>query len=353
MFKSTAVKKGFLYLAALLLLLGRGGLSAHAAEGDPAAEEAYGGELPEEAEDLGEAEAYEAYVGAVSGLKAACTGNQRVRLTWNPAWNANFYIVLRMKEGGNCRQIGYTAVCSFTDASADSMGFNYYWVVPYSISKSTGAKDAGPLSQYVYACGRWVDQVRNLKASPGSGGTKLSWSAASGANAYVILSRTGSPEAPYNPAVTVTGTSYTDTASAEGQVTYYWVHGIYKRYGSAIAAGPTSSFAWAYRENAGKAFTEAEAEAALKKHFIKEHFEGRMSYQEYRYLNFTTYAGSRRMKFEAILPLGEGAIPFASGEVDLLTGEAYINADWDLLYDMFNIYIPGDYSYYVNLNQYR
>jgi hypothetical protein len=59
------------------------------------------------------------------------------------------------------------------------------------------------------------------------------------------------------------------------------------------------------------------------------------------------------MKFEAILPLGEGAIPFASGEVDLLTGEAYINADWDLLYDMFNIYIPGDYSYYVNLNQYR
>ena len=294
-----------------------------------------------------------AYPGPVSGLRALCAGDRKVRLTWQKAENAGFYIILRMKECGACRQIGYTAGCSFTDSSADNTGFNYYWVIPYNLS--AGNKYAGSLSDYVYASGRYIEQVRNLKASAGAGGSRLTWLPAAGANAYIILSKTGSPMAPYNQAVTVSGTGYTDTAASAGKVTYYWVYGIYQRYGSSIAAGPVSSYAWAYRKDAGKTMTAAQAEAALKKHFIGEYFEGRMSYRDYKYLSVDcVYVSAQKMEFYASLPLGEGAILFATGRIDLSSGEAYIDTDWDMIYEMFDVYIPSEKdSYTVNLNLYR
>ena len=94
---------------------------------------------------------------------------------------------------------------------------------------------------------RVIGEIPGVTAEPLSkGSTRLKWKAAEGANAYVILSKTGSDKAAFNPPVTVTGTQYTDKNRPPGKVMYYWVYGIYKKKNGAVsAAGKISPYAWA------------------------------------------------------------------------------------------------------------
>ncbi len=171
-------------------------------------------------------------------LMADAYGMGKVKLCWALLSGAypDGYLILR-----NGKQIGYTANTVYMDAEANPDDFNYYWVIPYI--RKDGKTIIGDLSDYTWALGRYMDSVTGLKTRSGAGQVTLSWDAEPGANAYVILSRTGSPKAAFNPRVTVTGTSYTD--SGKSGVIYYWVLPIYNNAsGQTIAAGTLSDYAW-------------------------------------------------------------------------------------------------------------
>ena len=177
---------------------------------------------------------------AVANLKAKAAGNRTVALSWNIVDGADGYLILR---GG--KQIGYSMSTFFTDSQADPDNFNYYWVIPFA--RRNGKIIKGELGGYVWALGRVIGEIPGVTAEQLSkGSTRLRWKAADGANAYVILSKTGSEKAAFNPPVTVTGTQYTDKNRPSGKVMYYWVYGIYKNKNGAVsAAGKISPYAWA------------------------------------------------------------------------------------------------------------
>jgi len=179
---------------------------------------------------------------AVEGLKAANAGINKIQVTWNAVEGADGYLVLK-----NGIQVGYTTgATSYLDRNASAEDFSYYWVIPYKKTASGNAK--GELSNYVWAIGRVVAPVAELKAEAAKGGVNLTWIAADGANAYVILSKTDSNKAAFNAPVEVTGTSYTAKAEA-GKVQFYWVYAIYNNAeGRRVVAGKVSPFAWAIAE---------------------------------------------------------------------------------------------------------
>ncbi len=297
-----------------------------------------------------EAKVFLASVGKITGLKTKCTGSKSIKLTWNHATGANTYIILRMKSGSRAKQIGYTSQNYFVDSSADDMDFNFYWVVPYYINSKNGIKAEGPLSSYVYAVGRYIEVVRNLKASAGKNGIKLTWSSATGANAYVVLSKTGSSKSPYNKAVTVTGTSYVDTAAPSGKVTYYWVHGVYQKNKSSIAAGPMSSYAWAIRNNSAVAgFTRAQAQK-----IIYNYLKDEVSYFAGNSFQVDSGYGSREStEYVAFFPVGEAAFAYATVTVNLDTGDGRVQYVYDNeheIYETFGAWIETMVSEYdINL----
>ena len=181
---------------------------------------------------------------AVTGLSAKTTGMNKVQLDWVYDNKADGYLVLR-----NGHQIGYTTTGSFTDTSADSTAYNYYWVIPYSVQD--GVLNKGILSNYVYALGRTVSRVQNVKAvakrvSKVGAGIELSWDAAEGANRYVIYNRTGKTGMPSY----LDETNYLVYPSVGNymDLEFFWVYGIYvDSSGRILCAGPMSNYAWAVR----------------------------------------------------------------------------------------------------------
>ena len=176
---------------------------------------------------------------AISDLKAASKDIRTVIISWKKLQDADGCIILR---GG--KQIGYSLTESYVDTAANADDFNYYWVIPFSSKDGTLVK--GNLSNYVWALGRTVGQVRKVTAKSGKGGISLSWDPASGANGYVILSKSGSNKAAFNAPVRTAGTSYTDTRAASGVTQFYWVYAVYNNAaGKTQAAGRVSPYAWA------------------------------------------------------------------------------------------------------------
>lgn len=179
---------------------------------------------------------------AVENLKAATAGMNKVTLTWDAVEGANGYLILK-----NGTQIAYTTgATTYTDKNASAENFEFYWVIPYQTVNGKNYK--GELSNYVWGIGRVVGQVKSLTATAAEGTVELSWSAVSGANGYVVLSKTGSNTAPFNAPVEVEGTSCTVKAEA-GKVQFYWVYATYTNAdGNRVAAGKVSPFAWAIAE---------------------------------------------------------------------------------------------------------
>jgi len=182
---------------------------------------------------------------AVQNLKAVTTGMKRVRLTWDAVEGADGYLIIGLNATRTGSQIAYTARTDWTDFDADANDFNYYWVIAYDSAN----KVKGELGDYVWALGRVVGKVMKVEAVAGEGGISLDWDNVVGANAYVILSKTGSNDAAFNAPVCVEGSEYADTGIASGTVKFYWVYGVYtNEAGKTLAAGKTSPFAWAQAE---------------------------------------------------------------------------------------------------------
>ncbi len=182
---------------------------------------------------------------AVTGLSAKAAGLNKVQLSWNASSGADGYLILGLNKNRTGKQIGYTVKTSWIDIGADSTSWNYYWVIPF-YKDAAGTIIQGKLSKYVYALGRTIGKVTSVTTKATKEGVNLSWSSVDNANAYVVLSKTGSPTAAYNLPYTTTGRDIIDTEAKTGQVMYYWVYAVYCDYvGRVLVAGPVSPFAWA------------------------------------------------------------------------------------------------------------
>lgn len=182
---------------------------------------------------------------AVTGLKATATGTKRVALSWDAVEGAEGYFIIGFGENRTGSQIAYTTRTSWTDTAADSDAFNFYWVQPFN-RNAAGKIVKGELGGYKYALGRVVAATSKVTATATEDGIELNWAAVSGANSYVVMSKTGSADAEFNASVATDTTTYVDTTAASGEVTYYWVYATYKNAdGKVLAAGKTSPFAWA------------------------------------------------------------------------------------------------------------
>ena len=180
---------------------------------------------------------------AISDLTARAVGMNTVSLSWQEAFAADGYLILR--DG---KQIAFTGkgVCTYTDTSAKADSFNYYWVIPYTVRN--GKIKKGTLSNYVWAIGRSIGKVTgvNVKSGIGAGacGTHVSWKKDPGANAYVIIAKTDK-NAVKDPPRQVNTNEYYDYFSIPGIIRFYWVYGIYvDNYGRIICAGPVSDYVW-------------------------------------------------------------------------------------------------------------
>jgi hypothetical protein len=110
-------------------------------------------------------------------------------------------------------------------------------------------KVKGELGDYTWALGRVVGKVTRVAAVATENGIELDWADVTGANSYVILSKTGSNDADFNAPVAVEESDYVDAGVAAGTVKFYWVYGTYANEdGKTLAAGKTSPFAWAQAE---------------------------------------------------------------------------------------------------------
>jgi hypothetical protein len=86
---------------------------------------------------------------AVTGLKASSVKGG-VKLTWNEVTGAEGYLVYGIVAGKPYGYVGMTTKgTTFTDKTASSTEYNYYWVFPY-FKDSNGKMVVGQTAKYTY-----------------------------------------------------------------------------------------------------------------------------------------------------------------------------------------------------------
>ena len=180
-------------------------------------------------------------VGKVTGLAAASAGKNKVKLTWNAVDGAEGYLVYAQKDG----KYGYVGMTTqgttFTDTKALDSDYNYYWVFAYA-KDDGGFMHAGACEKYVYAKGVTL-AVTNLKASSVTGGVKLSWTASSGADGYLVYGIRPGGSYGYI-GMTTKGTTYTDTKASKTDYTFYWVFPYHKASDGSMIVGGTAKYTY-------------------------------------------------------------------------------------------------------------
>ena len=170
---------------------------------------------------------------SVSISSAVPAGKNKVKLTWGAAKGAEGYLIYAQKNG----QYGYvgmtTSGTTYTDTKALDTDYNYYWVFAYF--KNGDKMIPGGCVKYVYAKGVCA-AVTNLKASSQTGSVKLSWTASTGAEGYLIYGIRPGGSYGYI-GMTTQGTTYTDTKASKTDYTFYWVFPYHKTNGQMIVGG--------------------------------------------------------------------------------------------------------------------
>ena len=178
---------------------------------------------------------------STTNLSAQSAGKNQVRLKWNSVVGADGYLVYAMKNS-KYSYVGMTrAGYTYLDKNALDNDYNYYWVFPY-YKDNNGTMITGNCKNYVYAKGVCA-AVSNLKATSVSGGVKLTWSASSTAQGYLIYGITGSNNS-YHYLGMASGTTYTDKTASSSQYNYYWVYPYHKDASGNIVAGLTGKYTY-------------------------------------------------------------------------------------------------------------
>ena len=177
----------------------------------------------------------------VTGLRAVSAGKNRVRISWNPDYNADGYLIY-VKKNNKYTYLGMTTSpksTSFVDTAALVNDYNYYWVFPY-IRNSYDEIEAGTCTKYVYAKG-CCPAVTNLKANGTTGKVTLTWSASEGAEGYLIYGIR--PGGKYSYIGMASGTTFPDTKASKTDWTFYWVF-PYHKDGSKYVAGGSANYVY-------------------------------------------------------------------------------------------------------------
>ncbi len=148
---------------------------------------------------------------------AAIAGVNSVNLTWDTTSGASGYLVLRGTTSGAYTVTNAVTTNSYFDATAAG-GTTFYYVI-----QATNAAGVGPISLEVFALPTIAvpNAPASLAAVPSSGQVALNWSVGLGATGYnVKRSTTSGAETTIG---TTSGTSYTDSTAANGNVYYYEV----------------------------------------------------------------------------------------------------------------------------------
>lgn len=182
-------------------------------------------------------------VQAVTNLKAASAGKQKVKLTWTPSEGADGYMIYAQKSG----KYGYVGVVQdgdatyYTDRNALDTDYNYYWVFPYVLD-SEGNQIPGKCPQYVYGTGV-TPAVQNLKATSVNNGVQLSWTASTDAEGYLVYGIRPGEEYGYI-GMTTQGVKYTDTLASKDEYNYYWVFPYHTNDSGKMITGPCITYTY-------------------------------------------------------------------------------------------------------------
>ena len=180
-------------------------------------------------------------VGKVTGLKAVSAGRNKVKLSWNAVDGAEGYLVYAQKDKMYAYVGMTTKGTTFTDTKALDNDYNYYWVFAY-VKDIDGSMVPGGCEKYVYAKGVCL-AVTNLKATSQTGSVKLSWTASTGAEGYLVYGIRPGGSYGYI-GMTTKGTTYTDTKASKTDYTFYWVFPYHKEAAGNMIVGGTAKYTY-------------------------------------------------------------------------------------------------------------
>ncbi len=174
-------------------------------------------------------------------LKAVGVGSNGVQLTWGAVEGAKGYLVYA-KKNNRYAYVGMTTQgTSYTDKNAIHDDYNYYWVFPY-VQDSMGKMHAGECEAYTYATTACA-AVTYLRASSVTGGVRLTWVAASGADGYLVYGRRAGGAYEY-VGMTTQGVTYTDSLASKTDYNFYWVFAYHKDENGKMIVGATPTYTY-------------------------------------------------------------------------------------------------------------
>lgn len=177
----------------------------------------------------------------VTGLKAASSGCDKVKLTWNKVNGAEGYIIYR-KVGNESFKYRYIVTAnSFTDTTPTIGEYNYYRVYAY-VTKD-GTKKLSESTSYVYSKPQ-LGVISNLSASKTSSGIQLKWNK-SGVNCdgYAVYRRAPG-ETKFSFVTCISGTQYVDKTANVDDYYFYRVY-EYKKIDGKTYLGSSDKYVYA------------------------------------------------------------------------------------------------------------
>lgn len=175
----------------------------------------------------------------VTGLKATSAGKNKVKLSWKAVEDAEGYLIYGQKNGVY-GYVGRSYDTSFTDTKALDSEYNFYWVFAYRTDYN-GKMHPGGCEKYVYAKGV-SPAVTNLKASSVKGGVKLSWTAAAGAEGYLIYGIENGGT--YGYVGMTKGTTFTAKKASKTVYNFYWIFPYHKNAAGKMITGGVAPYTY-------------------------------------------------------------------------------------------------------------
>ena len=170
----------------------------------------------------------------ISSVSGTSTG---VKISWASQTYAEKYIVYRKTASGSWTKLTTTTSRTYTDTTASS-GTLYYYTVGYISCGGTYTSSYGTHTKSI----RWLAQPEKPTLSATSSGLKVSWSAVSGAQKYIIYRRVGSN--PWSEYATTTSASYTDTSVSNNKTYSYSIRAYYSSSVQSTYNSTGSSFTY-------------------------------------------------------------------------------------------------------------
>lgn len=178
---------------------------------------------------------------AVTGLKAAPAGKNKVQLTWNASSGAQGYLIYAQKNG-SYGYVGMTSGTFFADTKALDDDYNFYFVFPY-VKDSAGKIIAGKPANYVFAKGI-CPAVTGLKATSKVNSVQLTWNKSNTAVGYIVYGIVNGSGTYKYLGMTTQGTSFTHTGASTTEYSFYWVFPYHKNASGTMVVGMTAAYVY-------------------------------------------------------------------------------------------------------------